>query len=287
MLGGTCIAGLTIPDLRWVRPTIPSNRGLDIADDVEMYDLIRIELGDFKAAGFQPENCLLDIAVAVELLSRPASFDLMILAQKALSDDVWVLDTTSNFIELDYAEKASCLTLVLVEPSEVVWGCSRNAKGHRQIRVAFAFKNHRYDLPVTDYITSDPPFAELAYGTHRESELDIGGQIGYHYDEADEYKLQFTISLGQPLGTRCYKLVAGILSMPQRKLDDQDASKILKRDGIAFLDRRHQGGQLWVLGGAEVGSLLMRYRSNGFFFEYCAEGSRTTGLLPGWFLSSI
>lgn len=60
-----------------------------------------------------------------------------------------------------------------------------------------------YDLPLTDP-TYAGPLKRLDPGDHRSSELGI----------SENRKILFTLSLSEPLGGVCYKLIAAVIVVP-------------------------------------------------------------------------
>ncbi|MEY2195402.1 AAA domain-containing protein [Neobacillus sp. BF23-41] len=51
------------------------------------------------------------------------------------------------------------------------------------------------------------------------------------------------------------------------------------------IDKRHKGGNLWLVGGAELRPLISELRQMGINFQFSIKGSRATKYRPGWFTS--
>ncbi|HOJ11462.1 MAG TPA: AAA domain-containing protein [Clostridiales bacterium] len=65
--------------------------------------------------------------------------------------------------------------------------------------------------------------------------------------------------------------------------NEKDICKLLKRKGYEFVDKRSQGGSLWVIGDEKLGKELKAFAALGFNFSYTSKGGRATGHKPAWF----
>lgn len=65
------------------------------------------------------------------------------------------------------------------------------------------------------------------------------------------------------------------------KLSDVD---VLRSVGLEVIDKRPQGGALWVVGGNELKTLMDAFAAQGLAFTYTPGGSKSTGNRPAWFI---
>ena len=65
---------------------------------------------------------------------------------------------------------------------------------------------------------------------------------------------------------------------------DNTAIEILKEAGIEFVDKRANGGALWVIGGHELDEIMQRLADAGQKFFFSEKGGRVTKNKPGWYL---
>lgn len=94
-------------------------------------------------------------------------------------------------------------SLVLVKPEDVSWYIARSITGKRQTRALFSLNRTTYDLAITDPVW-EQRLKSLDFGVYPREAIDIG---------SDDV-LFFTISLGGPFQGQCYKLIAGIILIP-------------------------------------------------------------------------
>lgn len=64
------------------------------------------------------------------------------------------------------------------------------------------------------------------------------------------------------------------------KLLDVD---VLRSVGLEVIDKRPQGGALWVVGGNELKTLMDAFAAKGLLFTFTPGGSTGTGNRPAWF----
>lgn len=57
---------------------------------------------------------------------------------------------------------------------------------------------------------------------------------------------------------------------------------LLKTEGIQYVDKRANGGSLWIIGGEELSEFVSTIRPLGYHFIYKEEGGRATKGKPGW-----
>lgn len=79
---------------------------------------------------------------------------------------------------------------------------------------------------------------------------------------------------------------------PQRTIADQipldknsfDIISFLQDSKIPFVDKRAKGGCLWIIGGDELKPIVEQCGRRNVVFQYKADGSRSTGGHPAWWL---
>jgi hypothetical protein len=208
--GGRCIAGVTL-DRQWVRPlgdtpdgsVLSHERRLDNGREPALLDQMVVPLRSKRPSAYQPENWRignrpwrfvrhLSDAAALKLLTRLAS-----------TDPVLFCNTTDRIPCDELGANPAAASLVVVQPRKLVLTFGRNARGTRQIRAEFLQMGQRYDLSMTD-----PVFAD------RLGAQDDGDQVraAALLPRSDIF---LTISLAEPWRGDCYKIVAGVIIIPQ------------------------------------------------------------------------
>lgn len=64
----------------------------------------------------------------------------------------------------------------------------------------------------------------------------------------------------------------------------KDFVALLRTHGLELVDKRQSGGCLWVVGGAELASLMEELKGQGVRFSFAASGGRATRHRPAWFI---
>ena len=59
---------------------------------------------------------------------------------------------------------------------------------------------------------------------------------------------------------------------------------LLELKHLPYVDKRQQGGVLWLIGGMEHADFILQARNNGYTFKYCPGGGRSTGNKTAWYL---
>ncbi|MFD0960583.1 sigma factor-like helix-turn-helix DNA-binding protein [Paenibacillus chungangensis] len=59
----------------------------------------------------------------------------------------------------------------------------------------------------------------------------------------------------------------------------------LKDRSLDIVDKRGNGGALWIIGGWELKDQLFALKPSGFYFRYARNGSQSTKRKPAWFLT--
>lgn len=74
---------------------------------------------------------------------------------------------------------------------------------------------------------------------------------------------------------------------PSTRQDDKQGIEIatyLTDKSLSILDKRDNGGALWVVGGWELKDILFALKGQGFYFRFARNGSQSTKRKPAWFL---
>ncbi|MGO4373714.1 DUF4145 domain-containing protein, partial [Paenibacillus sp. MCAF20] len=59
----------------------------------------------------------------------------------------------------------------------------------------------------------------------------------------------------------------------------------LAEKSLSVLDKRNNGGALWIIGGWELKDVLFALKGQGFYFRFARSGSQSTKRKPAWFLT--
>ena len=73
-----------------------------------------------------------------------------------------------------------------------------------------------------------------------------------------------------------------ISTVPDKKPEDIDFIDFLRSTGVSYIDKRANGGSLWIVGGKELLKVVGRAKDFGYTFHFKEEGGRATGHQPGW-----
>ena len=213
-LHGRCVAGREWTDGRagqWVRP-VSDREHQDVSEyerqyedgsDPRVLDIIDVPVLDPKPEIYQTENWLLDPEYYWEKVGRLSWFDLPVLADPVAP--LW-LDGHSTYhglndkIPLDVAGSiGDSLKLIHVDKLDLSVFKPGEAFGNtkRRVQGRFKYAGNRHYLWVTD------PVYERQYL----AKLDGDYQIGACF---------LTVSLGEPYGGACYKLIASIITGERR-----------------------------------------------------------------------
>lgn len=217
-MGGRCVAGLATDSAGWIRPVAGDtdhgqlyqrHYGLGQGEEPEVLDVLEIELLRPRPGPGQPENWEIGNR-PWNLVRRPAGRDSYPVLDSAVVSGPDMLGSTyASIANVAAGELTS--SLALVNPSAVSFHVRLDQRNRLQPRTMFTLSRHRYDLPITDpawhsrivrSLSSEPGLAH--------TKADIGMPEGS--------EIIFTISLSEPFGGFCYKLVAGIIVLPNLNL---------------------------------------------------------------------
>ncbi len=124
----------------------------------------------------------------------------------------------------------------------------------------------------------------------REWRLDHGEYrdgISLNEDEARALLVKlgecFQVDVGE-LGTAQIPMPVVEQVFTQAETQKPDIRTVLEEKGIAYIDKRENGGALWIIGGHELDELMAELKSQGFRFYFSEKGGKTTKNQSGWFI---
>lgn len=206
-----CVAGLRLDSDEWVRPVSPAEGALlrrhyvlDDGTEATPLDVIDVHVSEHRPKPYQPENWVLEDK-QWKLINRLNLTEAYELLRRALVPGPELFGDTNDRLPLAGLQAEPIpRSLALIEPTDVSWYITTSMKGNRQTRALFSLNRGRYDLSITDPVW-EHRLKDLELGVHPVEAANIGsGDV-----------LLFTISLGGPLDGQCYKLIAGIIAIPE------------------------------------------------------------------------
>lgn len=69
--------------------------------------------------------------------------------------------------------------------------------------------------------------------------------------------------------------------------DEPDIAALVSLNGLSIIDKRPQGGALWVLGGWELAKYFRELKKSGINFEYAPNGGRATQRKAAWYYKPL
>ena len=85
------------------------------------------------------------------------------------------------------------------------------------------------------------------------------------------------------------ELYAQYLSRNEDKQEDETLNETLldaiRRQEIPFVDKRAQGGALWIIGGRELSDFVKECRRRGVYFQFCPGGGKSTQGQDAWYVT--
>jgi very-short-patch-repair endonuclease len=86
-----------------------------------------------------------------------------------------------------------------------------------------------------------------------------------------------------PLKMQDYKTEQMMLfGMEDQKSEADNIIGLLEATGVEFVDKRANGGSLWIIGGYELAETVRKAKALGYIFHFKKEGGRATKNKPGW-----
>jgi len=207
---GRCIAGKEITAGRigeWIRPVGHSETGELSVKEIcyrdgnapRLLDVMAVPLTRHEPYSYQKENYLVDEDTWLRKRSFPVA-DLLKLCDPV--DSLWLNGYSSanglnDRVPESITREQIRTSLLFIRPERAMISVEEGPNLLKRLRANFYFAGEEYRLPITD------PAVENRY---------IGEPI-CRYSLATG-NLYFTISIGEPYEGFCYKLVAGIIGLP-------------------------------------------------------------------------
>lgn len=210
-----CVAGISLTTRQWVRligRKVPHCLTLNEArysdgTKVSLLDVFEVEIEKGCGSNHHPEDVLTAETPwnRIRSFNEPSDLDFL---QGMVSRDPIVLQGCCDRIDAHRLEKtAARASLSLVEPEDLWWWI-REESGKRRSRANFRLGREgrvRYDLPVTDPDWLDQ-LNFMPTGIHPHATL-CGEWRTHTY---------LTASLSEPWEGFHYKLIAGVINVPER-----------------------------------------------------------------------
>ncbi|MFA6220954.1 MAG: hypothetical protein WC647_01430 [Desulfomonilaceae bacterium] len=86
-------------------------------------------------------------------------------------------------------------------------------------------------------------------------------------------------------GMGCYMRYLQHLS-DELNMEKPDVVQLIERHNLQHVDTRNSGGALWVIGGRELSSTMLKLRDSGFPFTFKLGGGRSSGYRDAWWYKS-
>ena len=74
----------------------------------------------------------------------------------------------------------------------------------------------------------------------------------------------------------------GLFDAEQTTAASSDILQLLSASGVQYVDKRANGGSLWIIGGQELSDVVEKSQTLGYSFRFKKEGGRATKNQPGW-----
>jgi hypothetical protein len=212
-LRGRCVAGLRTDGQGWIRPVGPALDGtlyprhytLDDGTEAQVLDVLRIDIASPRPEPHQPENWLIS-NMPWYLRARPAPRSCLPILRAHIVRGPDLLGNQLDRVRASsFSQTPAQASLALVIPNALEWHITTSMLfGRRQTRARFVLGSVLYDLSVTDPVW-EQHLRSLSLGVH---------PITSARKPAD-VKVLLTVSLGEPFGGDCYKLVAAVIVVPR------------------------------------------------------------------------
>ncbi len=211
---GRCLAGLRTDGLGWVRLVaangdgmlFPAEYRLPDGSEPKLLDVLHVACTRPKPECHQPENVRIARA-PWHLAARPAPPLVQALLQTSLVKGPLLLGNFGD--KRDFGQinlKPVTASLALIAPDSLLWRIQPSSRGNRQTKADFHLTRTPYSLSVTDPVWTQR-LAHLPNGVYPREAAGITASDA----------VLFTISLSEPTdwNNHCYKLVAGVIVLPQ------------------------------------------------------------------------
>lgn len=204
------MAGLRLDCDEWIRPVSEGTESclsrrhyvLNDGSEASILDVIEIHVSEHRPKPYQPENWMIG-SEKWKLIKRLKPEEAYQSLKRFLICGPEIFGNTIDSVPLaGLQEKPVTRSLILVQPTNIKWYIS-SYNGKRTNRAIFDLDRTTYNLVITDPIW-EKRLNQISLGAHPREAIGI---------EPDDIML-FTISLGGPFQGNCYKLIAGIICIP-------------------------------------------------------------------------
>lgn len=212
---GRCIAGKAVNGDcigEWIRP-VSDHKTMELSikeicfkdgNAPRLLDVVTVPLSRHVPFSYQTENYLVDQGLWLKKRTFPIA-DLPILCDPV--DALWPSGHSSasglnDRIPESIAREQIRNSLLFVRPEQALISVEEGPNLLNRLRASFHFAGEQYRLPITD------PNVESGY---------LDQPIGHYPLPAEG--IYFTVSIGEPYEGYCYKLVAGIVGLPNEGKD--------------------------------------------------------------------
>jgi hypothetical protein len=209
-IGGRCIAGISTSSGEWIRPVSDLQDGTLYPFHCrvgrrlpELLDVVRFSHDGKTEDPAQPENRLIAdepwrLVGAIDSASAYRELE------PVLSTGPQIFGNGGKGVDESVASDGIAESLTLIEPDvnslEFAVKSPYHPGGNPRTRVAFQLGGWSYDLPLTDFAVR-PKLLALGHGNYGPNDAELGP--GNH--------VVLTVSLGLPMNSVHWKLVAGLL----------------------------------------------------------------------------
>lgn len=207
--GGRCVAGLRTDGSGWLRPVgklpdgtlYPPDYTLDDGSEAGILDVISLGVKGHRPAPHQPENWVTD-GTTWKLVSRPMDAKLVPCLKNRVSSEPELIQSFSDRIAWDDLQsRPASASLELIAPQKLDAYSQMSYRGKLQVRGRF-WLGKRKKMCIYDLVVTDPVWETLV--TQR-------GPVSLKQTDSP---FLVCISVGEPLGLYCYKLIAAIILLP-------------------------------------------------------------------------
>jgi len=176
---------------------------LDDGNQVALLDVVEVNVSEHQPKPYQPENWVLG-SEQWKLIKRLKPEEAYSFLREYLASGPELFGNESDRVDsAGLQDHPISKSLVLIKPTDISFHVTKSFRGNRQARADFNLDGINYDLAITDVVWEE---RLKILGLGRLSRETIG--------IASDDILLFTISLAGPLDGKCFKLIAGIICIP-------------------------------------------------------------------------
>ncbi len=207
-IGGKCVAGKDAKTGDWIRPVssleteelYSSHITCSNGKQPEKFDVVEIPFIEEVPKVYQPENILIDETKKWKILEAYQKDDTTLDNLCDNPETIFENNNPSNDrVSLQCLEDNQIdNSLLFIKPQKISFLKKRAVTGKIQVRAKFVYNEESYNLSVTDI--------DFESAIKNYKDMDIHDEI-----EVIQGNTYLCISLGEPFGGDCYKLVASVI----------------------------------------------------------------------------